>query len=486
MLSAVLALVATGCGGSDAGGGAAEIVPADVALYASLDTDFEGDQWQAADALVRRFPDGPRLVQQLLDDLESEEGVDFEQDVKPALGPEVAVVMLEFPQGGDDPAVVLLTQPEDEAKLQALLEKSDEPLVSEAVEGWTAVSDQQSSLDAFAEASGGESLAEADAFQNATEGLEGDALGNLYVSGDALQRAAESAPGFSSEGFDAFLPGGRFPSFALTVLAEDEGARLQGNAIFAEDLEESGLVGPAYDAELPEAVPAGVLFYLSFSDLEGQFSNLRDALAGSNPEFERQLGQFEGVIGVSLEEDIAPLFAGEGALYVRRGALIPEVTLLLSVEDEERALQTVDDLAAGIGRFVPLGAPQEIDIDGVAARELRVQDAPFALVYAAFDGKLVLTSAREAISDLRGEGDRFADEEAFAQAADRAELPDETSGFGYVNLEEIVELALGFGAAAQQNVPPDVRENVEPLRELVFFQTADGDRVRFGAFLGIE
>ena len=54
-----------------------------------------------------------------------QDDVDFEQDVKPALGPELDIVVLDLGQGADapDPEVVALLQPGDPAKLDALLEK---------------------------------------------------------------------------------------------------------------------------------------------------------------------------------------------------------------------------------------------------------------------------------------------------------------------------------------------------------------------------
>lgn len=480
-----LALSAAACGGgaeAGAGGQAAAVVPAGAALYVSGNTDFEGDQWQTAADLVRKFPDGEKALAQALSEFESEENVDFEQDVKPALGPEVAFVVLDFPTDGSDPAVVALTQPDDEQKLQALLEKGSDPTVSEQVEGWTVVSDRQSSIDRFKEMRSDGALADSDDFGEAMDGLEGDSLVSLYVNGEALDRAARSAPSFEEEQLDTLLPGGEIPSIGAVARAEDDGARIDGQAFFAADVEGSAFASPSFEAKLPDEVPAGVLAYISFNNLEKQFSTFRDALAAADPAFESQLGQAEGALGVSLEEDLAPLFAGEGALYFRQGGLIPEITLVTTVEDEQKALATVDDLVAGLGSFIPVSEPRKVDIEGVEAREVPIQP-PFALYYATFDGKLVITSARSGISDLRGDHDRFADEEGFAQAKDRAGLPDETTGFAYVNLEEVVPLVLGFAGG---EVPPEVGANTDPLRSLVAWGTADGRKATFSLFVGIE
>jgi hypothetical protein len=481
-----LAVVAAGCGGGaggGAGGDAAGVVPAGTLLYISGNTDFEGDQWQTAADLVRRFPDGEKAVSDLLAEFESEEGVDFEEDVKPAVGPEVAVAVLEFPTDGSDPPVVALTQPEDEQKLQALLEKGDEPTVSEQVEGWTVISDLQSSIDRFKEMRGDGALADSEDFQDAMSGLESDSLVSVYFNGEALDVSGN--PELSPMDLDAFLPGGKIPAVGAILRAEDEGARFDGQAIFAGDVTETGLVSSSFEAKLPDEVPGDVLAYFSFNDLEGQFSAFRDSISEVEPDFGRQLGQAEAFLGVSLEEDIAPLFAGEGAVYVRPGAPIPEITLLTTVDDVDKAVATLDDLVAGLGQFMPVQEPTRLQIAGVEARQLQLE-SPFSLFYAAFDGRLVVTTSRQGIADLREDGDHFADDEAFNAAADTAGLPEETTGWGYVNLEKAIPLVLDYVAAAGEAEPPEVRANIEPLRSLIFWGTAENRTATFSLFVGVD
>jgi hypothetical protein len=354
--------------------------------------------------------------------------------------------------------------------------------VSEVVDGWTVFANDQAAIDAFKDARGGETLADSEDFEETMDGLEGG-LVSVYANGAGLQSAAEQAPDFPQGDFGACLPEGQFPSFGAVARAEDEGARVDGNAIFAGDVEESGLASSPYEAELLEEVPSGVLAYISLNDLESQLSRFRDCFSQLEPEFESQLGQAEAFLGVSLEEDLAPLFSGESALYVRGGSLIPEVTLLTEVEDEEQSAATLDEIVEslrGLAPF-PLPEPQTTEIAGVQVRQLAIQP-PVSLYYGAFDGKLVVTSAREGIADLREDGDRFADDDAFAAAKDRSGLPDETTGWGYVDLAEVFPLMLGFAGG----VPPEVQGNIDPLRSVVFYSTTDGARASFSLFVGIE
>jgi hypothetical protein len=485
VVSGLLAAFAGCGGGAQLGSGAAEVVPAGVPVFVSVDTDFDGDQWTQVEELVRRFPAGGKALDALIADLETQEGIDFEEDLKPALGPETAFVVLELDSADQEPPFVALTQPRDPAKLREVLETSSDPIVSEEFEGWTIFSSTQENLDRFKDAAAGaDKLADSDAWSRAMDGLPDDGLASAFFDAETLRDALESDPD-AQEQLELFFPGGELPAIGAVLRAESEGARLEGRIAFEERPE--GLWSPAYEAQLPEEVPDGVLFYASFNDLEQVFSRFRDTLAGSNPEFERQLGQAEGFLGVSLEEDLGPLFAGEGALYARSGGLIPEFTLLLEVEDEQAAVATVDEIVEVVGGFEPrVGEPRDVEIAGVQAREVPLADVPFSLFYAGFDGRLVVTTSREGIADLREEGDRFSDSEAFSQAKELAGMPDETVGFLYVDLQEIVPLVVGLVGVSGEEVPPEVDANLEPLRQLIVYGSEEENVLRFAAFLGIE
>jgi|RhiMetdeSRZDD1v2_1073273.scaffolds.fasta_scaffold85774_3 uncharacterized protein DUF3352 len=488
LLVAALLPVLAGCGSGSDVGGAADAVPADVFVYASVDTDFDGDGWAALEEFAARFPGGDNLMQSLADDISSaEDGIDFEADVKPALGDEVAFVLLEAP--ADDPlaegteeSFVLLLQPDDEAAFQRLLEKADEPPVTDEVDGWTVLAENQESLDQFRAGLDGPRLDSSEDFERAMEGLEDEALVHVFVNGGELSEAYQ-AESSAKPPVDAFLPGGELPSFGMAFDVEADSARVDGRAVFEG---ENPFGTESYDAELPERVPGDVLAYFSFNDLETAFSRFRDAAAETNPEAEQQLGMAEGLLGVSLEEDVLPLLSGEGALYLRAGAPIPEVTLVTEVEDEAKALETLDKIVEFAGGFEPrFRSPGTVEIDGVEAREIPL-DPPVSLYYAAFDGLLVVTTSQEGIVALRQDSDRLSDSEAFDDALDQAGVPDETQGFGYLDLESIVPLVLAFQGVAAEEIDPEAQAYFDPLQSLVFYGDQDDDTASFTLFLGVE
>ena len=479
-LAALTFLVGCGSSGPATPAGAA-LAPASSQLFLTLDTSFDSAQWDAARDLLDQFPDGDRAVAFLLDQV-SEQGIDFESDVAPALGPETDIVGLDL--FADEGTFVGITQPDDAQKLEELLEKSDEPVVTREIDGWTAFADNEAVLDRFEDERVDGTLDRSTDFTEALSEVDAEALARLYLNGDALQEGLEQEVTLPPGALEALVPGGEIPSFAFAVRAEDNGVRLQGAAKLAGD--NGGLVTEPFAAELPKEVPAGAIVYLGFSDLESQLSALREFLAQVQPEFDRDVARVEAELGLSLEEDIFPLFAGEGAFYIRPGFLIPEVTLVTEVEDEGRAVETIDSLVGALGEYLPAGAtPRTTEIAGVVAKELPLAP-PVSLYYAAFDGRLVVTTSRDGIASLGQSGDRLADDPGFRDALAEADVPDETTGFAYVDVAEAVENLLNLAEMSGAALPPELRANLEPLQHLVFYGAKDGRTLHFTGFLRVD
>ena len=475
VLVAALALAAGGCGGSDGGGGAeagesAGFVPANAPAYVYVNTDFESDAWKNLEALLEKFPDREQGLRALREGL-SGEGVTFDE-VKAALGPETAIGVLSFAGEG---SALGLNEAKDQAKLDALIQKLDataggEPTRKEVVDGWTIISDDQAQIEAAKRAHDGESLADSDQFKDAIGDLEGDAVLRFYVDGAAAARQLDA----QTQGAATSLAGGgTLQSIAGQVTAEDDGL---GFDVVTRT--EGGQEPQTYASELLSQVPADVLLFASFNALGDQLGDV-----SSNPQLQEQLGAIQAALGISVTE-LAALFDGEAALYVRQGSPFPEVTLTLMVENEQQALATIDRLATRLGAFVGGGAPTATKIGDVDAKRLSIQN--FAVYYAAFDGKLVLSSATTGISELSGGGAKLDDDETFKQAVDSAGMPDETSGFVYVNIEDALPLLENFAQTAGEPLPSEARANAEPLRSALFYAESEQGKARVKGFLRVE
>ncbi len=475
-------LAAAGCGGtgttdpaSVATVAGASVLPKGTAMMVSIATDADGEQWQAAEALLERFPAGGKLVQEALDDL-TKENLDWEADVLPALGPEVTIGVL----GSADETVVVL-EPDDPAKLDELLAKSDSKTVKTEIDGSTVLAQSQAALDALTTARDEGTLAESDRFQEAVAGLDGDVLATVYVDGPAAAEAAKNA-GAQAGQLQQLLPGSSALDWlSATVRAEPGGVRLRG---FAHG--EAAQASEPFASTLVSQLPAGAIAFVTFSGLDGSLDQALTAMGEQDDGFDQQLAQIELALGLSVRDDLLPLFAGEGAIAVYPGKEMPAISLILSVDDEAKALDTVDSIVQRVLGFTGNGGPKatQTDIGGVSATTIDFGE--LTLYYAAFDGKLVLTTSPDGIAGLREQGSKLAGDPDFAAARDAAEMPAETTGFVYVNVAKAADLAGELGTLADQPVPADARKNLKSLGGALVWADRDGDRLSFSGFLGIE
>jgi Protein of unknown function (DUF3352) len=476
-----LALVAGGCGGDSSGAAAdgAEIVPASAAAFVSIDSNLGSDQWQAADELLKAFPGRSQFLYALTEQV-TDSDLDYERDIEPALGDELDLVWLDFEEGDD---VVGITKPKDEAALKRLVEKAnasddsgDDLFVGE-VSGWSVLSSSQASLDRFREqAQEGPKLADDDLYEDALAELPDAALVKAYVRGERLRSALRELTG--SVGTVLQLGQDQQPEFLAAALgAEDEGFRLNGVSRAAQ---EPVSQPEAFESKLIEDVPGDAVAFLTFKG--GDFFDRQLQQLNSNPLFSARLKEFEREVGFPLQRLVA-LFENEVALYVRPTTPLPELTLLLEAPNEQAARTTIDLAIAAVTRTrtaQPCHAPLQ---PGIKCVEL---DDDFALSYGVFDGKAVFTTGADGISKLRSDDERLPDAADFTSSRDAAGLPEEVPGFLWLDLEESLPMIFGLAEATDNQVPPAVRANLEPLRSVYVWGELDGRTSSFSAFLQID
>jgi hypothetical protein len=306
----------------------------------------------------------------------------------------------------------------------------------------------------------------------------------LYLDGPALTEAAQEASAQGAVGAAALgLDAATLESVGLAFSAEAQGIRLDGVA-----RSEGGPELEAGSLELVDVVPADAVAFGAVNGLDDGVSKLLAAVTQSTPE----LAQAELLLGISLEDDVVPLFAGESGLYVRAGEPIPEVTLLLSPEDPEAALATVDRLLAAAAAFGALGdengtpqppaEPATVTIAGAEAKQVRLGE-DVTLTYAIVDDRIALSTSERGIADVAGDGPKLGGSPAFDQAREAAGLPDEALGIVYLDLNDGVALLQGLDAL--DDADSESIANLQPLQYLVLGATGSGDEARFAGFLGI-
>jgi len=471
-----LAALLAGCGSSTKSSTTGGSVPAGASevragalAFVSVNSDLGSAQWKQLDDLAKKFPGRDDLVAQLEQKLTAK-GVDYDKDVKPALGPELDVGVVSEGTNASAKAVAL-TKPDDPAKFKALVAKlnasgSGSKAVYREVDGWYALSDSDRAIALVLE--GNAPLADDAQFKEAMGKLSGDAFAKVYLDGQRLNAIVPQ----SSSSTGTALGLDKLKYITASATAEDDGVRVHGV--------QNG--GPAGAADFASALIGGVPGdAFAFLDFKGQGTTDQIEKLKSNPQFAAGIAQFEKEYGVTLEQVLA-LLSGEVAFYARPGAVIPELTLALDPKNQSAALATLDKLAAKLaeesGSQVQPGTQGGHAVKTVNLGQLTIH-------YGTVDGKVLITSGANGIADY-GEGDHLPDSDDFKQAQDAAAMPDSTGGVVYIDLKDALPLLEGFAGLAGQSLPSSTTENLRPLRSFLAWTNASGETRTFDAFLEIK
>src|SRR5439155_48858 len=101
-------------------------------------------------------------------------------------------------------------------------------------------------------------------------------------------------------------------------------------------------------------------------------------------------------------------------------------------------------------------------------------------------GKLIVTDQEQAFQDLKGSGPKRSGDATFKEAVEAASMPDETSGFLYVNVKDSISLVESLMRLGGESIPPEVRDNLRPLRTFLGWGTLGETESSFTTFLEIK
>jgi hypothetical protein len=454
ILAAAAVFAAVGFGSATSAapvlGGGADVAPANTAAFVALDTTMSSSQRQALDGLLAKFPGYDTIVGHLEHRFEQKTGLSWADDVTPALGPEVDIALLPSASGGK-PDAVLLTQPSDPEKLAALLQKastSGGPAPASAqVGGWTVVGDSQAALDAVTGATS--HLAADPAYENATGRLEHGALVNAYANG-AQARQLLSALGHAD------TSPGKIAWAAGDGVAASGGLKLDGF------IHRDGTAPQAYRSSLVDQIPAGALAVIDF---QADSSGDPGAQSGASP------------VSAALAK-LASTLGGETALYVSPGTPLPSLTLVTHPADPEAVLAALNEGLATAGKAAGGSNTGAFSFGSIFGG--------LQLFHSEVGDTLVVSTSHEALDAFTGSGTKLSGDATFEDARQASGMPDQTTGFAYIDLHDalplVQELAALSGAKAATGIP-----DLSALHTLTAYGSGASDGVeRFTAFLGVR
>lgn len=453
------AVLVSGCGASPAQiPESASLAPADAVVFARVATDADSSQWQKAERILERIPGVRDSVVSGFEQELADEALDWEEDVAPALGDEVVIVVTSKLRP------IVLLEPDSEEKLDALLAKSDEETVRAEVDGHVALAENDADLVEYRAALERGTIEASESFAAGLDALPDESLGLVWVDVATLTgELGTLLDDVTQEQVDLGIDW-----LSASLSAEDDGL------LVAIGARSPGAGDTHYEPKLFRSVPADAVAAISF----GGTQDALDRLQGQ-ADLDELSRSVEELTGVSLE-GIVDALSGEGVLYLRPGGTVPEVTLALAPPDPEKTWSTVDRLVRRLAAETQVAVTTSTE-NGVEVSKLDVEDV--TIRYARLDADtIVVTSGEDALAVLAGGGSKLVDSEGYRRAAEDVGLDDRTKGFVYVDVDGMLPL---IEELAGESIPPEVREGFEAVDSLVFQTSGDGDTTRVSGFVRV-
>jgi Protein of unknown function (DUF3352) len=371
----VCAALAAGCGGDDSSGGALEsalaYVPPSTPFAVAIDTDVDGERYEALDDILGRFPSGDNIGRMLQEQIEEgAEGVSYEDDVRPLLGNPFVVSATDpasFISESEEDDFVAVLQVEDTDALDRLLEKTgvredgevagatvyeDDGTALAVEDDMLVLGGSRELLESALERADGDDHLDVDTFERSLEGLPEEALARIYLD---LQALIEQEPGGEEARQVEWV--GALRTLGMTATAADDAVDVEFNLrTEGEDLSDEDLPLAAGDeAAQVVRIPGQVGFGLRdpsqlVSFFETAFQTLDPQAFGDYETGKRAIAQRfdidvdEDVFG-QLTGDLSVSVAVDGAFGARAEVADPDAF----AETVDRLADALPQLGAGLG-----------------------------------------------------------------------------------------------------------------------------------------
>ncbi len=488
----IAALVAIGCGkDGQAASGASELVPAGSVMYGEATLKPEGDQKEAIDAILSKFPGGGQAGDKLKDLIEkglreSDAPVSFKEDIEPWLGDEAAFFVTNLTPNSDAQSAAGLIATDDEDKARAALEKSAEGKLTKknykdveylsdesgevgaVFDGYLVLGTEAGVKAAIDTSEGGKKLSEDESYKNALDDAADDRLGFFYMNSPELLRSLQES--------GAPLPGsvGKFfkEPLVATLDADKDGVVFEGTV--PEGMGRASFFGQASD--LVEELPGDSWLGMAQTDFGKLVDFYVDAFAGVNGGRDVIEQQLKAATGLDFQRDVID-WMGDFGVFVR-GTSVAELDGALIVETKDEAasgrfISALERLAKSQGQGAvqigPLDAP-----GGGKGFTARGPEIPKPIHVFQKGGRVVFAYGDAAASDAVNPANKLGDSADYTAARDS--LGDYDISF-FLLTKPILDLVESTGAATDADWQK-AKPYLEPLNALVGGTSGDGDSLR--------
>jgi Protein of unknown function (DUF3352) len=488
-------------------------VPRDAVLYAHLTVNSDSHQWELARDLQDELPNFVALLQSDTSSLATPAGraVDLGNEVLPWAKDDLALLGVPGPKRTTPEAYIVGVGDSGKAN-QFLASLSPGGKGKQVKVGNATVTVYASGLAttrsgdqalfgnavavraALAAESGHAPRLEGSAQDEARSELPDVRLAELYLSRAGVARMLAGRPGSATQ-LNTFVDYGATTGMAVSLRARDDGVEVNLVSDLDPKLEQKSPTVfaslPQFDPGLADEAGSRALGYIGVGDLGPALSNAlatagtgAQGLAGSLRSLAESL---QKQAGVDPLKDLLPALGGQAALVAEPTDTVPYASLIVDGVDEKKAGDALASLQQPILKAVGTGGPQvpqfqSREIDGVAVHSVQISPT-VDLSYAIFDGKLVISTQPEGISQVRSSGDNLAGTGAYQAATDR--LPDRVSALVFLNLDEVLGLAQQAGLA-EDPLFASLSEDISHVQSLGLAVRGSDEELQSELFLAIQ
>lgn len=488
MLGVALLAALPACGKkTDEAVRAAGITPASALGFLSVSLDPSIEQKRNMIGIARKFPqaevkdDFDETKDELLADILREADLDYEEDVKPWLGSELALAVL--PGGGaPQPLVAVLIEQDDADAARAAMEKAskqaetdgDGPITFEIVDDFvvaTQVADAavaQQTVEAFtaqAEKDEGD-LSSSREFSELVDELHGDRL--LLGWMDTKEALAEVS---------RIIGPGEFPiegimKYVSTAAFDVHAAR---NAAVLEVVTRSTSDGKTGKPVLTDGLPAESFGAFTFFDVAAVVRDGLGLLGGMQGDI---LATIRQETGIDLEADLLSWMDGEAVVVAEpaAGSPIPQFALVVEPTDRAAAEAAIPKIRQALGRNAGIALEQRL-IKGVDAYVVPEELSPGTQpAMALFEDRFIIAGTPAYLERLASKASpSLADNDAYQSVL--GEASSDATRFQLVLDIDAIREALEQFLVDDDNraqYEAEVKPNVEPLDAIGAIVRRDG------------
>jgi hypothetical protein len=442
--------------------GAATLVPSDALAYIHISTDESRPAVTSALALAAGFPGYKALRNGLMTRLGLTGpgvAVDFDSEIRPWLGKEVALALFDTPTSTAGSLIVVGVANRRAAKRFVAGLPSDGTASYEgttitghpgagdtAFVGRYLVIGHSASIRAAIDVHAGRapSLSKDPTYRQATASEPAARAVDAYISATGVTRLLTPRQGVIGV-LGAFLYQPTLEGVAVALTPATGGLQVRVKSVLDPQLAHP--TSPSFTPSLASSAPAGADLFLDVTELNRVLPHVLSTIGigAQIPKLLKKLGIALTAQGVNVEQDIVSLFHRESAVVISNHGGAPVVTVLARTPDPSLTRTVFAELEEPLERlFASAGAAagqaplfNQVMVGGVAAHQLILAPG-LQFDYAVTGNELVLSTSLDGIASIARHASSLPDQPAYSLTL--GDRPARVTSLLYLDLNQLLRL----------------------------------------------